>query len=180
MRRLDALAEPQAREALARCCGSHRWVEAMLARRPFGTREALERAASEIWFGLGREDWLEAFSHHPRIGDTERLRERFGASGRWSEGEQAGVRGAPEAVLEALAEGNRRYEQRFGWIFLICASGLDAANMLAALRERLRNDPETELRIAASEQDRITRLRLGKLLASLGHEQAASGPAAED
>jgi 2-oxo-4-hydroxy-4-carboxy-5-ureidoimidazoline decarboxylase len=161
---LNNLPKDEAQAALRRCCGSTRWAREVTARRPFADREALFAAASGVWGRLDREDWLEAFSHHPKIGDVERLRERFAATATWSEGEQAGVSGADEEVLEGLAEGNRAYEERFGWIFLVCATGKPAAEMLALLRARLPNEPEAELRIAAGEQDKITRLRLDKLL----------------
>lgn len=162
---LNALPAARAVAELLRCCGARRWAEAMAARRPFASLQALQQAASEVWWALERADWLEAFAAHPRIGDLQRLRERFaGRGGSWSEGEQAGVQGAPEALLQELMAGNREYERRFGHIFIVCASGRTAAELLQALRARLANDPETELRLAAAEQDRITRLRLEKLL----------------
>ncbi len=132
----------------------------MLARRPFGSLEALRAAAREEWFALTPSDWREAFSHHPRIGDRESLRQRFAATRQLSENEQAGVRDAPDEVLEALAEGNLAYERRFGYIFIVCATGRTAEEMLALLRARLDNDPDQEILIAAEEQARITELRL--------------------
>lgn len=160
---LNALAEAEARAALLRCCGSTRWVERMAARRPFAGPADLFAAAEEIWRSLRREDWLEAFAAHPRIGDLEALRQRFTATAAWSAAEQAGVAGAAEATLQALADGNRQYEARFGHLFIVCASGKSAAEMLAQLRQRLGNDPEEELRVAAGEQEKITRLRLERL-----------------
>jgi 2-oxo-4-hydroxy-4-carboxy-5-ureidoimidazoline decarboxylase len=162
--RLNALAPEAAAAELERCCGSGRWVRAMLARRPFASEEALYEAGREAWEGLSREDFLEAFSHHPRIGDREALRERFASTAAWARGEQAGAVSASEDVLERLALENRAYEARFGHIFIVCASGKSAAEMLALLRARLANEPEAELRIAAAEQAKITRLRLEKLL----------------
>jgi 2-oxo-4-hydroxy-4-carboxy-5-ureidoimidazoline decarboxylase len=138
----------------------------MEARRPFADTNALLASADEVWAGLGPADWKEAFAHHPRIGDKQALRERFAATRQWAAGEQAGVSGASEAALDALAEGNRDYESRFGHIFIVCATGKTAEEMLALLRERLGNDPEIEERIAAGEQAKITRIRLEKLLAS--------------
>jgi OHCU decarboxylase len=117
-------------------------------------------AADAVWAGLTPQDWLEAFTAHPRIGE----RRPTGDPRRWSAGEQAGAAGADAVVLDALAEGNRAYEQRFGRVFLICATGRSAAEMLADLRQRLGHDPETELRVAAEEQRKITRLRLDKLV----------------
>jgi 2-oxo-4-hydroxy-4-carboxy-5-ureidoimidazoline decarboxylase len=159
-RRLDLAAPDEARGLLRTCCGSARWVERMTARRPFGGREALLAAARDEWFALTPADWREAFDHHPRIGDRDALRRRFAAPRRLSENEQAGVDGAPEEVLTALAEGNRAYEDRFGYIFIVCATGRSAGEMLALLRARIANDPDTEIRIAAEEQARITELRL--------------------
>ena len=155
-------AEPaKARRLLARSCGSTRWTERMIARRPFGSREALLSAARVEWDGLSVDDWREAFSHHPKIGDREKLRQRFPATHDLSSREQAGVNSASDAVLDALAEGNRRYEDRFGYIFIVCASGLSANELLAKLTDRLRNDPDREILIAAAEQAKITALRLG-------------------
>lgn len=135
----------------------------MLARRPFGSRDALHRAARDEWWALGPDDWRKAFSHHPKIGDRASLAARFPATHALSEKEQAGVASAPAAVFDALAEDNRAYEQRFGYIFIICATGKNAETMLARLRDRLANDPETEIRIAAEEQAKITALRLDGL-----------------
>lgn len=148
---------------LAACCGARRWVERMLARRPFGSRERLLDAAQREWFALGEPDWREAFSHHPKIGDREALRQRFPATAHLSEGEQAGVSAAPEAILDALADGNEAYERRFGHIFIVCATGKSAGEMLALLRERLGNEPADEIRIAAGEQAKITSRRLMNL-----------------
>ncbi len=132
----------------------------MLLRRPFGSRPALLTAAREEWFALAPDDWRDAFAHHPKIGDLGALRARFAATAALAEREQAGVAGAPDAILEALAEGNRAYEQKFGFIFIVCAAGRSAGEMLDMLRARLRNDPRTELLIAAEEQAQITARRL--------------------
>lgn len=158
--RLDLADVNDARGLLGRCCGSTSWVERMLAGRPFRSREALLATARDIWFGLDRSDWLEAFTHHPKIGDRNDLRRRFASTGHLSDKEQAGLAGAREETLAALAEANRAYEERFGYIFIVCAAGRSADEMLAVLHERLQNDPETEIRIAAEEQAKITELRL--------------------
>jgi 2-oxo-4-hydroxy-4-carboxy-5-ureidoimidazoline decarboxylase len=174
--RLDALAEPVALAALLRCCGSRRWAEAMAHGRPYGDEARLLAAAGMAFARLGHEDWLEAFSQHPRIGDRGALAARFpatpceplpdsrGRAAAWSAAEQGGAAGAGEDVLDALLHANREYEARFGYIFIVCATGKSAAEMLALLRERLANDPEAELAIAAAEQRKITALRLKKLL----------------
>jgi 2-oxo-4-hydroxy-4-carboxy-5-ureidoimidazoline decarboxylase len=162
-RRLDLASREEARETLRACCGSTRWVDRMLAVRPFGSREAMLAAAREHWFALATEDWREAFGHHPKIGDREALGRRFAATRHLSAKEQAGVDSAPEEALTALAEGNRAYEEKFGYIFIVCASGRTAGEMVAMLRTRLRNHPESEIRIAAEEQAKITELRLLQL-----------------
>lgn len=158
--RLDEADAGEARRLLTACCGGRRWVEVMLARRPFGSAEELLAGARQAWFALSADDWREAFTHHPRIGDRQALRERFAATAHLSEREQGGVEGASAAVLDRLADANRRYEKRFGYIFIVCATGKSAAGMLALLEARLTNDPETEIQIAAAEQARITELRL--------------------
>jgi 2-oxo-4-hydroxy-4-carboxy-5-ureidoimidazoline decarboxylase len=132
----------------------------MMAQRPFADADAALNAAHEAWFALGPEDWLEAFSHHPKIGDVQSLRRRFPATHDLSAREQGGIIGASDTTLEALAAANRAYEDRFGYIFIVCATGKTAAEMLALLRARLSNDSGTEIRIAAEEQARITALRL--------------------
>jgi 2-oxo-4-hydroxy-4-carboxy-5-ureidoimidazoline decarboxylase len=161
---LDAQTPPDARAALRRCCGSERWIEGMMARRPFGSAAALAEAAREVWAGLGRDDYLEAFSRHPAIGASlGELRARFAPTAGWSEEEQAGASSADEQTLLELEVANREYSDRFGYVFLIYATGKTAGQMLAALRGRLANKPDAELAIAATEQARITQLRLEKL-----------------
>jgi 2-oxo-4-hydroxy-4-carboxy-5-ureidoimidazoline decarboxylase len=158
--RLDRADVERAGELLRSCCGSSRWVERMLARRPFDSQSALMAAARDEWFALERTDWLEAFSHHPKIGDVDSLRHKFAATRHLSEQEQHGVASASEEVLAALAQLNRDYEARFGYIFIVCATGRTADQMLALLRARLTNEPDVELRVAAEEQARITAIRL--------------------
>ena len=164
---LDSMPPERARATLSTCCGSSRWVEEMLSRAPFGTRGALFQTADSVWSSLGREDILEAFAQHPEIGgDIARLRERFAVdSVKLSEREQVTVQAASEATLLALRDGNRAYKERFGYIFIVCATGKSADEMLVLLRERLNNDPRKELEVAAREQAKITRLRLEKLAA---------------
>lgn len=152
---LNSLPPDAARRELSRCCGSGRWAEAMTGRRPFHAADDLHRAAEAVWWSLGGADWLEAFAHHPRIGER--------AAG-WAKEEQAGVGAASNATMTTLAALNEEYERRFGYVFLICATGKSADEMLGELQRRLGNDPDAELRTAAAEQSRITRLRLEKLL----------------
>lgn len=158
---LNALGEAAAAAALERCCGSQRWVAAMLKERPFTSSSALYARAEQIWNGLGAADQLEAFAHHPQIGeDLAALRERFASTHTLSAREQAGVTAADDATLLALRDGNRAYRARFGFIFIVCATGKSANEMLALLEQRLSRDPATELAQAAAEQAKITRLRL--------------------
>ena len=131
----------------------------MLERRPFGGADRLCQVAREVWQALAEEDWREAFSHHPKIGDRPR-EGRLAATRDLSEREQAGVERAPATVLDQLASANREYEARFGYIFIVCTTGKSAEEMLGCLRERLTNDPAAEIRIAADEQAKITEMRL--------------------
>ncbi len=163
-KRLDALPLEEAREAFHRCCGSARWAERMVKGRPYRSEGALMTAAERAFAVLGRADWLEAFSHHPRIGDRQAPAARFTLTRQWSAGEQGGVSGANDDVLARLAETNRAYAERFGYTFIVCATGRSASEMLAALEERLGNDPDREIAVAAAEQVKITAIRLTKLL----------------
>ena len=153
---LNTLDDEAASRAFLRCCGSTRWAAQMAAARPFAGVEALAASADAIWRALAEADWLEAFAAHPRIGSS-------GGSG-WSDDEQAGVAGAPEQTRRRLEEVNRHYEARFGYIFIVCATGKTADEMLVLIERRLRHRPGDELRIAAEEQRKITQLRLRKLL----------------
>jgi len=159
----DVLPDQEASLLLESCCGSHAWVQAMLAHRPFGTLVRVLNEAEEIWWSLGPDDWREAFDHHPRIGERAAATPQVARAKAWSADEQRGASTAREETRHALAEGNREYERRFGHIYLVCATGKSAEEMLALLRQRLSNDPATELRVAAAEQAKITRLRLEKL-----------------
>jgi 2-oxo-4-hydroxy-4-carboxy-5-ureidoimidazoline decarboxylase len=163
---LNGLSFEEARAELLRCCGSTRWAEGLARARPLASEAAVYAEADRLWSQTGPEDWREAMTHHPRIGDVSKLREKFKTTASWSSQEQRGVQGANEEVLRGLAEGNRAYEERFGFIFLVCATGKSAGEMLALLRERMNNPPDVELRVAAGEQAKITRIRLEKLLTS--------------
>jgi len=160
LREIDSGAPEAAQEILRRACGSTEWVDRMMLRRPFGSDEALKTAAREEWFALGEDHWLEAFWHHPKIGDRASLETRFPKTHDLSEKEQAGVDLARAETLDALAEANATYLDRFGFIFIVSATGKSAEQMLQLLRDRLNNDRATELRIAAEEQAKITALRL--------------------
>ena len=166
--RLDAASDNEARELLLSYCGSGAWVARMLAHRPFGSDEQLHAMARQEWFALTPDDWREAFRHHPKIGDRASLAARFPRTAAWSEDEQRGAAGASGDTLDALAEGNRAYEEKFGYIFIVCATGKSAGEMLELLGERLRNDPQEELMIAAGEQAKIMELRLRRLEGGVG------------
>ena len=171
LKRLNALPATEAEADLLACCGASRWARGMVARRPFGSVGELFAAADEIWGSLGSQDWLEAFSRHPQIGEKaaeKQIKSEVGQqiASRWSAEEQAGAQRNPADVMARLGEGNRVYRQRFGYIFIVCATGKTAEEMLAILERRLQNDASAELTIAAEEQRRITRLRLEKLLAA--------------
>ncbi len=153
-------------KALNTCCGSTRWAAQMAEFHPFENEAHLFSAATKIWFEqCNMEDWLEAFSCHPKIGDVANLAKKFAATKDWSSSEQAGVQVASLETLQALAEGNQAYEEKFGYIFIVCATEKSAEEMLSLLSQRLENEPENEIHIAMQEQAKITEIRLKKLLA---------------
>ncbi|HEV8648300.1 MAG TPA: 2-oxo-4-hydroxy-4-carboxy-5-ureidoimidazoline decarboxylase [Actinomycetes bacterium] len=158
LRWFNQLTDQEAVGALLGVCHSTRWAEQVAGRRPFPSVEILQAVADEVWTSLTPDDWLEALDAHPRIG------ERGGASAAWSRREQAGVGQASNDVRAAIDRGNRAYEERFGHVFLISAAGRSAEEILANLRDRMDNDPGTEVRVAAEEQRRITRLRIERLM----------------
>jgi len=159
----DTLPDYDAARLLESCCGSHAWIQAMLERRPFRSLARILDEADEIWWSLSPEDWREAFDHHPRIGDQTAAAPQAAVARAWSADEQRGATASSHATRQALVDGNREYERKFGHIYLVSATGKSAAEILDLLRARLSNDPATELRVAALEQAKITRLRLEKL-----------------
>ena len=159
---LNMLPIQEAVTLFRQCCGSLRWANAMQERRPFRDIHHLVAVADEVWNALSPNDWKEAFSHHPKIGDIKDLRKRFPTTAQLSEGEQAGLALTTEKVLKALAEGNNLYEAKFGYIFIVCATGKTAEEMLDLLNKRMNNIPSEEIRIAAGEQAKIISLRLNK------------------
>jgi 2-oxo-4-hydroxy-4-carboxy-5-ureidoimidazoline decarboxylase len=158
----NGLPADAARRALLACCSSQRWAGVVAAGRPFPSAPALLRCSDAAVAGLAPADLREALAGHPRIG------ERAGAGGGWSQQEQAGVAGADTATLRALAAGNEVYQRRFGHIYLVCATGRTAAELLALLRARLGNEPGAEWDVVRSELRKINRIRLGKLLGGSG------------
>jgi allantoicase len=166
LERFNRLPRQRALRALLDCCGSRKWSQQMAARRPFAGESELFEAADKTWSALVREDWLEAFLHHPPIGEKRAKAKQSATASRWSAKEQSASQKAAPEMLETLAAQNRSYAEKFGYVFLICATGKSSDEILNALRQRLPNDPDTELRVAAEEQRKITRLRLEKLLES--------------
>lgn len=162
---LNELAEDDANKALTKCCASRAWVAGMLGRIPFQSDPELAEIAAQVWWSLSPESWLEAFAAHPTIGDIDSLKAKFADSKQWASQEQAGVAAGGEATLRALAAANRDYREKFGYLFIVCATGKTAEEMLAILTERLANNPAIELPLAAAEQLKITQLRLQKLSA---------------
>ncbi len=161
---INALPAAQLEQELTRCCGSRKWVQEMMTTFPTTRQNILLNDAAEIWQECSEEDWKEAFSHHPKIGDIDSLQEKFSATANWAEGEQEEVKHTSRQVLEAFAESNAEYEEKYGYIFIVNASGKSAEEMLSMLKLRLLNTPEDEIKIAMEEQNKITLLRLKKLL----------------
>jgi OHCU decarboxylase len=163
---LNSLSKSDAEQQLLKCCGSRSWAEQMAATRPFDSVATLQAAAAHIWWSLTPADWLEAFHSHPKIGEKHAAAVVAPEAQQWSEAEQAGTRDASAETMADLAELNEVYEQKFGYIFIVCATGKSPEELLRILRERLPHDGDEELRIAADEQAKITELRLRKLVAN--------------
>ena len=161
---LNSLPHDEAIKALLQCCGSRRWAENVAKGRPYPNLETLIATANDVWWSLQQDDWLEAFRSHPKIGEKKAANAVSDQSRQWSGQEQAGVAAASRETVDALAALNWAYEQKFGFIFIICATGKTSEEMLSALKDRLENEPATELPIAAAEQNKITELRLKKLI----------------
>src|SRR5260370_40588448 len=161
---LNRLPSERAEAEFLKCCGSTRWAQSITQARLFPSVAGLLQKADELCSALSEEDWLEAFRAHPQIGEQTAAAAQSEQTRRWSAQEQSGVQDATSATKAALAEGNREYEQRFGFIFIVCASGKSSEEIFGILQSRLRNDRAVELRIAADEQRKITKLRLEKLL----------------
>ena len=161
----NGLGHAEAADVMQRCCTASRWVNRMVEGRPYPGIAELLANAREHWSGMVESDWLEAFEGHPRIGDPESLKAKYRATLATASGEQSSVRQADEDTLAALAAGNQAYFERFGFIFIIFASGKSAPEMLAHLRSRLGNSRQAELAAAAGEQWKITRRRLDELFA---------------
>ncbi len=163
---LNAMPRYRAEEELLKCCGAKAWARAMARRRPFVNQDRVARAANEIWLGLDASDWLEAFAAHPKIGESRPGESKPGAAQNWSTQEQSGMQRATADVTTELAQANQDYLTKFGFIFIVCATGKSADEMLHILRSRLGNAPDQEIRIAAEEQNKITMIRFRKLIST--------------
>ena len=161
---LNKLAPEEAQKELLKCCGAAHWAEAVERGRPYTSLDQLLAKASEVWCALDESDWLAAFRSHPKIGERKAANAVAAQSQQWSAQEQQGVQHAAQETIEKLAELNVAYENKFGFIFIVCATGKSSDEILALLEERLPNEPAAELPIAAAEQAKITELRLRKLL----------------
>lgn len=161
---LNVLPDYRAEDELLKCCSSKAWAQWMVRRRPFASPDRLFEAASEIWWRLDPDDWMQAFRAHPQIGKRQSTVRKSTQSQAWSEQEQSGMDRAEAGVTTDLKEANHEYLAKFGYIFIVSASGKSAEEMMEILRSRLSNTPEQEIRVAAEEQNKITRLRLEKLL----------------
>lgn len=162
--RWNSLPLEEAVNEILSCCGSKTWAHGMAGRRPFSDVTTLLAASDESWGNLSGTDWMEAFRSHPRIGESRAVQSASAMSQTWSAQEQQQAAAAGEDSKAAMADANRQYEERFGHIFIVCATGKSAPEILAILQRRLRNDEHTELREAAEEQRQITNIRLTKWL----------------
>ncbi len=160
----NSLPKEQLFTELEKCCGSKKWIQAMIKARPFKDIESIHCISDSIWSSVANEDILEAFKHHPQIGNIESLKQKFASTSHWASSEQKATEEASDEVLFALKKGNEDYLQRFGFIFIVCATGKTAQEMLKLLQSRITNKKDKELMIAAAEQNKITHLRLDKLL----------------
>jgi len=160
----NTLDRPLLIEALRKCCTSTAWINKMLPFIPAEDLVELLEDAEEQWWKCSEEDWKEAFAGHPKIGDANSLAKKFSTTADWAAKEQQGASGASDQVLNELARANKLYEEKFGYIFIVCATGKTAEEMLAILQARMENTPADEIQIAADEQNKITRIRLEKLM----------------
>jgi OHCU decarboxylase len=164
LRWLNRIGPSEATTEFLKCCGSLNWATQMVKSRPFANLDQLSTSAVEIWWGLEQVDWLEAFRSHPKIGGKKTANEVSSQSRSWSEQEQRGIQSSATETLEELGSLNEEYELKFGYIYIVCASGKSSEEMLAILKTRMQNDAKTEIRVAAGEQQKITEIRLRKLI----------------
>jgi len=161
---INLISHKELYKTLERCCGAKHWLNEMVNKAPYANKKELFYWADHIWENADKSCWLDAFTHHPKIGDIDILENKFANTKQWAEGEQSGVEKASREILQALAKGNQAYEDKFGYIFIVCATGKSATEMLDLLNDRLPNTEEEEILIAMKEQQKITTIRLEKLL----------------
>jgi allantoicase len=166
LQQLNSLPPEDAEAELLKCCGSQSWASRVVAHRPFSVAGDLLKSAEAIWWSLDKNDWLEAFSSHPKIGEQKPVRKIGHTAEKWSEQEQSAIIDAPDQTRLELAALNKEYEEKFGFIFIVCATGKSSEELLAILKERLSHTRDEELQLAAEEQAKITNLRINKLLNS--------------
>lgn len=165
LQEFNSLDQESAKAELLKCCGSQKWASLMIDHLPFASDEELHNKAATLWYEeCKEEDWLQAFQHHPKIGDVKSLHEKFSSTKEWAGEEQANVQGANADIIQEIASGNKEYEEKFGFIFIVSATGKSAEEMLAILKDRLINDYDEEIKVAMQEQNKITQLRLKKLI----------------
>lgn len=161
LQEFNSLSKKEAFDNLFRCCGSTHWANELMEHFPFASVTELKTTSDGIWLQCDKKDWMEAFSHHPKIG--EKPGDKHKSTSDWAGSEQSGMQSADEKIKTELALLNKEYEETFGYIFILCATGKSAKEMLSILKVRLNNDPSIELQIAATEQNKITHLRIDKL-----------------
>ena len=159
----NLLPNEKVKELLFNCCGCTAWAEQLAQEIPFSSVHELKHKSDNIWFSCDFKSWMEAFTHHPKIGDLKSLEEKFAATKHLASAEQSGVESSTGEVLIQLREGNEQYEEKFGYIFIVCATGKSAHEMLILLQQRLKNDRSDEIKISINEQNKITHLRFNKL-----------------
>ena len=164
LQELNNLRQDQFRMEISKCCGSSNWVDYMTEKLPFASEKKLLSEAESVWQNCMKEDWIEAFSYHPKIGDIENLEKKFASTSKWAEQEQGEMDNSNKEIVQQFARLNQQYENRYGYIFIVFATGKSAQEMMELLENRINNNPEDEIKIAAAEQNKITKLRLQKLL----------------
>jgi len=164
LEQLNQAAPEAAKADFLNCCGSQTWARLMTEARPFNDVAALIKQAEQVWQNLDAQDWLEAFAAHPKIGARKAVLRQSAQAAEWSNSEQSGTQTAADSLRDELEKANHLYEEKFGFIFIVCATGKSAEEMLDLCRRRLHNDADSEIRIAADEQRKITEIRLKKLL----------------
>lgn len=161
---LNCLSIEKRKEIFSKCCGAERWINVISKKDNFQNSEELLNEAERTWYELDENDWLEAFRHHPKIGDINSLKEKYASTRHLAFDEQSGVQDASDETIRELARMNDEYEKKFGYIFIVCATGKSAEEMLSIIKERIGNEPEKEIKTAMEEQNKITKLRIEKLL----------------